>query len=57
MRMKLKQMLMKHKTINAFQAEVSIEGSAGLNLSNIKKIETRTSQRGPLKAANAAVQD
>ena len=57
MRMKLKQMLMKHKTINAFQAEVSIEGSAGLNLSNIKKIETRTSQRGPLKAANATVQD
>ena len=57
MRMKLKQLMMKHKTVNAFQAEASLESSVGLNLSNIKKIETRTSQRGSLKGTNAAVQD
>ena len=46
-------MLMKHKQINAFQAQLQAEASFGLDISRLKHIETRTSQRGPLNPATA----
>ena len=42
-------MLMKHKQMNAFQSELSKDGSVGLDIRQLKHIETRFSQIGAAK--------